>query len=1168
MELQLKGEVEIRVIDATTGEIKSIQKQSNLIPDETLRHILRDRYYGYGGHFTPGIFAELRIGISTSTVPPRKDNYLVDAIAAVGFIATGVVSPKIFPAANPPYGQIQNRILFIGAVRSFRTIFLTAAASNDNYASPQTQQAYAYTLLDLPCTQGVNDILELFYRIQVVLSPGAGLNLSSRASSDFLKALFGKSYQGYASQHWQLYFIGNTSTSPASPPAANLGYKDLFYGFNEITSLSGQDSAGWEGRTTPIFFGNYFKTKLGKNFSQDFHVGRLFNLLLQGLSDPGNSVEAGYYAGAALASRAIFPPDRSPAQVKFSHSSDATMPFYDPQKLAFGSGVPNFSGNWSSLYPQMFRISIVATGNVGTSTYKIAVRPTFGYAGNTWNDEFVFTPFRNPMVPAAPGMHGWQIVGQTKDYTNNSCQDLRYSDTEIVQYDSTGVTKLDIMSGNFSNWDATTVPALPVTDIAQVACVPGGNIYVACRTAGLFQISANAVTLLSATPCYAVDVGRNNRVFAFFSDRLSCSDDWTAALDFSSANLPPADYTKINYLKVDPEHLDDQMLIVHSPVTNNVKMTWWAMATGIAIAQGTDWGYPPDYDNIRRPRCLDVSDTGSFWAFFGQQGYPRKLTYGLAQHFDFRGGSNEYPPGCGINFIGDKLILRDKLVDITGAVVPNSTFNDLHTGGAIKHLLHMGDGIVLDGYRLRYLFAGRGGTDTTAWKEYGWDGLDWVLGNAGAKATHADAQALPPKFGGLSIAFAEGTTTPSFNAGDYYTQAYCKGVLKSNREPLSIESSFYLKPLLKNQSISGTVPATGVPALIVNASPYGSDATLKDPAFAAFEADAVNLHSITIAGYADPATILRNRNTAPAPNQISANFQSGALTFNDGDRGKAVTGSYGYVTGADPAVYPAVHPELIYPEFKAVFDFDLNTVVDASNRVVSVTDQTSYSGNADGPADDTRKPLLVANAINSKSAIRFDHVVGNYLKLPTPGKNILPSKGMTSFMLLKLMSGHGGQCLYSLGGSLIDNQGNSADANRDRCRIWLYYNGGTFGINMLDANTGNYGDRYFTTNTATSATNLMANWALVTVIQGWDGMVNFRLNGANFGDTTFGLAQDFSRRYFTIGALGTDNGAGFDQWLNALVGYFGFANASLSIAEAQQVEKIIAGKFGLSSILV
>lgn len=86
-----------------------------------------------------------------------------------------------------------------------------------------------------------------------------------------------------------------------------------------------------------------------------------------------------------------------------------------------------------------------------------------------------------------------------------------------------------------------------------------------------------------------------------------------------------------------------------------------------------------------------------------------------------------------------------------------------------------------------------GGTDAdyTVWDTYGWDGSNWVLGNANSRLTHATSE---PLIDGVNISFDDDGATQTYFAGEYFTFGLVDGVWSDGGTEWSHESRIYMKP--------------------------------------------------------------------------------------------------------------------------------------------------------------------------------------------------------------------------------------------------------------------------------------------------------------------------------------------------------------------------------------
>ena len=835
--MKITGSVEIRRVDSVTGEIVEVIKQNNLIPAASLLGVLNwngsSRYFG-----------NKRISISTSTTTPTIFNSTLTDIIATGYIPADVTSPTWYPAIDPPYGQIQNRIDFTGASRTFNSVGLTDLGSTNNQGNVSAT-TLAYLKLDTPCTQGATEFLDIFYRIQFTNNGGGQGFLGNDARHDFGKRLF---------VALSVFSIGEFGMSAGfvSPFNLNLTYDGLFassgnYLYRDLPSL-----VGWGSGSGAV--SSHYKWKYVASHDRDTYVGNIYNTILQGT---GLQTKKAY-----TASKIDYP--QEPFQTGFWHSSAAPTPFFDASYPGTSNGIPTLAGTWTGKLPELFKLTITDTGAVGVATYKLSVRKHLGFNGSNYTDLAVGTPFRNPFTPAHPRHHGWRKE-------NNDL--LRWSNTQIVQYDDTGVTLLDIFDGTFTTWDSLSTPVLGATQIRQVAVDPANNlIYVACRNNGLYIIntSLNTVTLQLNNPCYGVDVGRNGRTFALVSGGLYSSNNWAVPETFTFTGISDGNWSRVYFLKADPEDTNDRIAIIADNTGGtNRRMVWWQPSTPTAVL-----GY--EGSEIKKyPASLDVSNTGSFWAaqasrFIYGTTTRTALSWNVPSetftHSIF--GSDAYYK---VDFFNDNLITNDRLINSANASVV--TYTALET---TPTTLHLDSGIVLY-TSMRQLF-----TDNAyCWTDYGWNGSAWVAGNPNSKTTYSGAEAL---INGITVAWANGANPPHFTATNYFTQGICYGLWKDNATSLDYSSAWYSVPVIFNQAVNLTIPATAPYTLTL------TDATTH-PTFIRIETDTPQLHKFTING--TPVTQIYTNGAAPAPGEISMQSTGdGVLTFNALNAGATLSGTY------------------------------------------------------------------------------------------------------------------------------------------------------------------------------------------------------------------------------------------------------------------------------------
>lgn len=824
----LKGSCKIVITDSRTGIVKQVIEKDNLVTDLTKSLIATQS----GFMFT--ISSAHVIFISQNTNLPVANPSGIP-ILADSYTPSGVTKIQFFTDSLPYYGQIQQRIDFTGTARVFQTVGLR---------NNQNGQIYAYLLLDTPCTQGAFDILDIFYRIEFIDIPGNGI-----VQNPYIVDRFGRQFFGLVNAiDYKAHSLWIGRKNPIGSPYTK-------YGLSRFVNL---DSPPGNSYISGSYNGSHFNRVTRFNINRDALVGWLFGSIQR------ISIDQSWFASCSN-----YVKQGEPFHPIFKHNQNAIVPFFD--SLTFGQGNGNIytSGTWTGRFPEMYRVTIVNSGATGVATYKFSVRKHLGFEGNTYSDSRVQSPYRTDNA----GFHGHQ-------YEQGDL--LRYSNTKIVQYDATGVTLLDVFDGEYKNFDATTSPSLPVTNLRQCAVdTVNQKIYCGCRNTGLWVIDVNANTInqVLSLQCYGVDVGRNNVAYALVEGGLYASTDWLTPLSFSYTGITDSNWSRVYFLKVDPQNTEDRIAFSIQVPPSSSRVIWYRKDTGI-----TSNGYS---GSKNYPWSLDVSDTGGFWASidgrltFGSTsitGYsPSQPLFRNLTHSYY--GTQNYGK---ITFYKELLLLYDRAINASGTVVANyARLDTIQTATGEPGLLHLGDGIVVVSTYLRQVFDGY---NSLAWIDYEWNGSTWQEGNSGTKTTHTDNQ---PLINGLSIRFEDGASAPHFVANNYFTQSINYGLLKDNATSLDFRSSTYSV----NVIFDAVQPPTTIPAVAPHTITI--DAALNDPLYRRIEVDNLGFMKFKINGV--DVTTIYIAGQSPGVGEISVNPISGVITFNAGDVGKTFSGVYSYL---------------------------------------------------------------------------------------------------------------------------------------------------------------------------------------------------------------------------------------------------------------------------------
>ena len=850
--INIKGQVEIRVLDAVTLEVLDVKIQDNVITR---------KFYNDWANTTSPITTYLYI--STINVPNTEDWIHVRGCDTTGFLPSGVTSPRFYAAAgaDPAYIQITRRF---GAPAATRQIYTVLLSTDTNTETPFTSyRASAYVTFSTPCTQTSSQILDVYYRMQASSDTTYSYNNYAYSAIQSLNALY--SLSGTTVNilpSWVSPIYSHVSTASNISPTLNGAM---------IPNFTWGRSTGIAGTATASVNGVYGYRTISWTYTTAQGVGDVIGALS---IIPNESYSNDTINRPAFTTTNITAPSGSAIQPIFSHANSTLSlttanPFLDTIPSS-GTGTLSFSGTWTTgNFPELYKIDIVTGGNVGTATYRFSKRNHVGFCGATYVSN----------VNGLPGMYTVTNSGATGIFkphcgVNSTNQDAahgfgqrieKYDSARIISYDQTGLCRYNCITHVFEYWDSTTTPQLNVTNVRQVAVNPGdGTIWVACANTGIYQISADGTTVTNFTTtnglpsnnCYAIDIGRANAVWAVCNGGIVTSANngvsWTT---YNSSTSPAfnssvlnTDWSSVQYIRVDPTHVDDRMAIVRyegATLNTTTHLIWWSRATG-AVVNTT---YSLAVITRRFPSTFNVSDTDGLWVMINAINSISMLTYGTstsafissvtnmlysvmfvrnsantADQILLISSSNRYDWATNLMAQGGYTTYFSKVITILDsslAVVASVTHPNTaqYPSGwldtIVGYVVYLGNGMIAGlnatwsgTYGAIYSISGDGtptggsALEYLMWQKYGWNGSAWVLGNAGAKTTHSDAQLMSS---GINAIFTNGATGTSFITGDYYTGGVNDGVLKNNAMTLSGSADFYVIPAQNLTDFDGVI---------------------------------------------------------------------------------------------------------------------------------------------------------------------------------------------------------------------------------------------------------------------------------------------------------------------------------------------------------------------------
>lgn len=858
--MKFSGHLTLKVIDEITGEVINTIEQDNIITDLT---------YKEKNLVSNASWSARNIFISTETATPIRSKTSIQC-SGTAYQGSGQPPIQAFHNSNPPYFVITQRFDAVATARTFQTVGLTE--SNPGQVVNTTVTPYAYLLLNQPCTQELNQTLDLIYRITIENSPSLPNIVKPfypRWINDVTANLIESGGRGIQ-RSFYLY------TSTCNVPLKEFNWINLYIS-NYISTMSWYSNQGVTASSTDntLFYRYRQYWQFDRTNNQQISNGKVFNGLYNGKnsfrnasskiveSDPGST------SSATLAFQPLGYNQTVNLQSAFSYSAtppDDIGPMFLPANNPSGTGVVQFSEDpWTGTWPTIYRIKITEGGPVGTAKFVLGVKPfisfmndpTFTYSGCYGSVH----PYITSTIQPYPKAHGWQITMPIVAIDN----------VWTVQGDNTGVSIINQFTGQHFDFDATTTPSLPITRLRQIVVDKANNsIYVACSSTGLWRLNitnilAVTITNLSTTPTYAVDVDKNGIIYVFMNlatttlTLTSSASNYITDLGFTGRALTTADNI---YLKINKIHPDTRIAVLYRSNTNfnselsSAYIYWWSLIGGDAGAYTTNslFWCGESQNSVEWVRNSD----SRLWTAVGGL-----LVYGTG---NTGGIYNGYRVGVYvINSIlqvdydpENRRLLSGALLSINGGVPPNvaqdiwgnlsvsstasiynpstgTAINSYNSSSNVKYTarkVDMNNGIILSNIAINVIYNNGMNNGDNKWLWYKWNGTNWIPSvtydiatNTYANSTGTDSRLTSNSFidllDGINVKFTDGVSGASFVTNEVYDQYVCKGVLKTNDNTIYVESCpFYTQPVFEKITLTPTViSAANNHGIVVDGAP-------------------------------------------------------------------------------------------------------------------------------------------------------------------------------------------------------------------------------------------------------------------------------------------------------------------------------------------------------------
>lgn len=771
------GQVTLLITDEKTGQSRSITEYNTFTERGYQTALNLSNASGTNLLYSPFKEAE-RLYISSSTQTPNRYVTTVSGLIARCEPPTGATEVSWVEATDesPMYGELRGRLVFTGASRTFRTVVVGENAPSANAVGTTylSTSAYAYVLFENNVTQGAFETIDIFYRVYFVNEVGLGLPKGGDLIRHIGRVLFGFEEKFI----FQLSYLPSPRQTPSltflpNPNNYNFWVSDSL--MNISATPDGLNNGLSVNRDISRLLSN-LEFKLGGNsIGLNAFTGRVINTLAVG--DLDNT-------GLTAVAVQLVNPSRNPIQTSWGKKNNAVSAFYDASWTANGSGKMIPSGSWTGYYPDMYRIRIVDSGNIGVATYRLERQRFTHYQGNSWSqirDVIPFLGYRYSRIPFTHS-HGHQ----------NHLNYKVFNDRTLIRWDSTGVTMIDILNGVYKNFDVNndiTVSNanLPVTNIRQVE-IFNGKIYVACSDTGLWEINpaggTNSIVRLVTSPVYAVASAFNQTALDLFivtnNGITNLSSNWLTFFNPSNVNITSMGWVNVFALVgCTSSNRPNAEFVIHLRNGSNFALVWWSRSIGNGSANSVTFNTTVTGGIIPQEKAVQVSTFGDFWIFhavntpsfransFGSQATqngnynPNSVNnikrIGFFDENNFYYARQEFRSGIYVFIsVRNNSVVEVQSVDLLTPVLPDTS-------------LYLG--------RNLFFVGGTIGVCSLEWESWGWNGSAWVKDHSGVKTTHADSQ---PILDGLSISFQNGQAGVSFQSQDFYTIPVCYGVLGDN----------------------------------------------------------------------------------------------------------------------------------------------------------------------------------------------------------------------------------------------------------------------------------------------------------------------------------------------------------------------------------------------------
>lgn len=503
-------------------------------------------------------------------------------------------------------------------------------------------------VLDAPCLQTDEEILDVFYRVSIVANNKDPEDVLWKTL--FLSRLFPFYYDSFLGGS----LFGSTANRNYDVTDARFfGYK--LAPARKVIRTRIDNSSDTSSITTNDKNFSQLTGRYSYSYNRESDIGNTYSSVyaFTNRSPFGNYLNLGNSDRATRSHmQQLFPQDINPIQSVFKHSPIAIRPYLDPSFLGSSTADVILNGEDFELdSSNVYKIVYTTGGNINSAEYGLEKKMTLGYRigdgeyiGEAGSSKPMMTLPGHEISNANPSTY-WERsqVNQPNDGVTVQGNDLlhyrrgldewilfptiqKYDDIHVICADAFGLNVLNVYTDDYVNYDEWSTPQLEVTGLTDYCVDNNKTIWAASKNEGLFKIDHENGTIekieftiagVNQNQCYSVDFKNNGDIWAVFEGAIARSQDdgntWEAFNESTATQFSVPGVTDINAwnqilgIVIDKQSADDRILLVFNNVDT---IGWWSSAGSTTGSDFLDSGVLVDRDTQNRLGYIRTYNSG------------------------------------------------------------------------------------------------------------------------------------------------------------------------------------------------------------------------------------------------------------------------------------------------------------------------------------------------------------------------------------------------------------------------------------------------------------------------------------------------------------------------------------------------------------------------------